>query len=547
MVTSNASTESTGASPARFGPSPLTRAALAQGPRPLHQLAIQLSILARQAGALALRRAMVLVWIQQRDLADMGYSSFGAFVRERVDGSESWERALRRLLESPLEQVKTALCQGLITVRAAVNAPGQVAVDEQEAWLAEQLYRPWVDKPRRALHRVEGERAALVRRGRRLARLLLGRSATDREVDEQMVAWWCDRVPAQVLLDEAHATREAPPVRELDWRWCARGAPAETLVGPWSEPETLDEALAQLELVQGLQRKRRALLAHAWAVFDGEQGWRQLAYDSAERFAREVLDWSPSTAARYRKLGWRLEWCPELREAVEEWLEVERAEALLPVLEGRRGRTERWLALMRRIGGTELRRALRAPGDARVTMRDYEAAIAAADAWESKNSSSAGGGSSSAGGDASIRVALPHPEPTPRQLRRPMRVADDVVEAARWLLETVQVPAQRGFGKVKERDRYRCQNPECGRLGLRSHAHHEIPRSEGGADAMSNGITLCPACHLRLVHALAPQGGPRLTVHSVVVEGLVALLWTWADGRRVLQFREWPGRGPRFG
>jgi hypothetical protein len=49
-----------------------------------------------------------------------------------------------------------------------------------------------------------------------------------------------------------------------------------------------------------------------------------------------------------------------------------------------------------------------------------------------------------------------------------MAVHPDQQEAAAWFLENVKPEPQRGFGKVKERDRFVCQNPECGRRTLRA-------------------------------------------------------------------------------
>ena len=64
----------------------------------------------------------------------------------------------------------------------------------------------------------------------------------------------------------------------------------------------------------------------------------------------------------------------------------------------------------------------------------------------------------------------------------------------------MKIEPQRGFGNVKERDNFTCRNPECGRRSLRVQAHHIVFRSDGGSDDLGNGITLCPVCHLRLVH-----------------------------------------------
>jgi len=102
-------------------------------------------------------------------------------------------------------------------------------------------------------------------------------------------------------------------------------------------------------------------------------------------------------------------------------------------------------------------------------------------------------------------------------------------------VEEAKLPPQRGFGKVKERDGYRCTNPECMRLSLRNEGHHLVMRSEGGSDAEENGTTVCRVCHLRGIHA------GKIVVEQVVVGGAGALLWTYPEGRRVLVFRTLPG------
>jgi len=52
--------------------------------------------------------------------------------------------------------------------------------------------------------------------------------------------------------------------------------------------------------------------------------------------------------------------------------------------------------------------------------------------------------------------------------------------------------------KVYQRDGYRCRN--CDRKGgangnLELHAHHVVPKSQGGSDETENLITLCKHCH----------------------------------------------------
>jgi len=57
--------------------------------------------------------------------------------------------------------------------------------------------------------------------------------------------------------------------------------------------------------------------------------------------------------------------------------------------------------------------------------------------------------------------------------------------------------------KVLKRDNHRCQN--CGREGgnqgpAELHAHHVVPRKDGGSDKVSNLRTLCKECHNAIHH-----------------------------------------------
>ncbi|MFZ5477761.1 MAG: HNH endonuclease [Myxococcota bacterium] len=111
--------------------------------------------------------------------------------------------------------------------------------------------------------------------------------------------------------------------------------------------------------------------------------------------------------------------------------------------------------------------------------------------------------------------------PAPRH----QAVHRDLPAAARWYVANLQPAPQRGCGKVKERDRYRCRNPEDRRPTLRAHAHHKDPRSEGGSDADGNLVTACEACYLRGIHG----GFIRLEDRGDV------LIWHYAGGRRVFE------------
>lgn len=53
---------------------------------------------------------------------------------------------------------------------------------------------------------------------------------------------------------------------------------------------------------------------------------------------------------------------------------------------------------------------------------------------------------------------------------------------------------------VKRRDRYKCQMPKCLYKGRILHSHHILRYVDapGLRYTISNGITLCPACHKKI-------------------------------------------------
>lgn len=57
--------------------------------------------------------------------------------------------------------------------------------------------------------------------------------------------------------------------------------------------------------------------------------------------------------------------------------------------------------------------------------------------------------------------------------------------------------------QVYQRDRYKCGNcqAEGGPYGdTEVHAHHIVPKSQGGSDRFGNLVTLCADCHARVHH-----------------------------------------------
>ena len=201
---------------------------------------------------------------------------------------------------------------------------------------------------------------------------------------------------------------------------------------------------------------------------------RAWGYRTVEEFCRLALGVSARSLQRYAELGCSLRRHPALGS-----LPLTKAEAIARVARDRD--VGRWVAVAGRVGVTELVAAVahvEAGADPEVLLGAYELAMAA----------------------TTTTVALATVTRTPPPAPVTDRVHLDLPKAARWLLFQVEVPRQRGFGKVKKRDDFICSTPECRRRAIRNHAHHRTPRAEGGSDDAENGECDCPSCHLRLIH-----------------------------------------------
>ena len=595
--------ESTGLSPL-LGPRSVVDAALAVDTTGDESALVEgLAALARQDSALSLRLAMILAWVQRHDAACELGMSFTAFVQERVGLGTSWLRELIRLVNSPLDLVKAAACQELIPLRVAIKAANKISPQEQETWLLEALGTKQEQAQPRVLDWLNEQEAKSVSEARRLARICLGRQVSQRQVDDYIIESWRQKLPAAKILADARKP-PPPPVWEGELQInCAD--PAALLLGRWTEPTSLAHALNQIEELQALQRGRAAALARGWAMIGYYGSWVRAGYSSQWDFAREVLGWSKRTAQRQKALGWNLEWYPELDEAVRSWLDPGSATHIAHVVNEN---AARWIALAKRVGRLELRRATEdAYHDGR-TLEKYNQAIDLADEWAAGRAGHSAAAGSSAQGEIKgclsgvpaagddfrgrrateadskhrfpvlesratepggpgvnvefvcpfstpthvdhrlhsaesssnnvLKVAIPHDEGQSPQTPAMMKAPPELPKAARWFLDEVKLPPQHGFSKVKQRDKFKCQNPECGRSTLRTEAHHIHWRSRGGSDDLEeNGITVCRLCHLRGIHTGANGESPRITVERVVLKQATALLWSYADGRQVLAFQ----------
>lgn len=465
----------------------------------------RLHALAAASSALDLRLARVLAWLRVQDLAPLGYPGWLSFTREHVGWGEAWIRSLIRLVRSGLGQILRAASEGRISLTVAVTAPSTCAPEAQAQWLAAAEAGAQPARPRRPSGAsstvAPGEADSLaIWHARHRVRLLEGLPVTDREADNRMLAWWRTGQPEDLV---ARALAPAPPPRSApgdsapEWEFAD---PADVLVGRWRTPSDVEGAMALLAGVQAARRGRAIELGRLYERVVRGGLHRSWGFRDVESFCQATMGLSARSLQRHRELGRTLRRLPALAHAR---LSLQRVAVIGRVAVEHD--VERWVAVAGRTPVAELERAVEqveAGADPGALLEAYEQVMAA---------------TTQTVGLAAVQAPVP-PRPTDR-------VHPDLPEAARWLL-AIQLPPQRGFGRVKERDRFVCANPECRRRALRNHAHHlRFPRHlrrAGVDDTLENGACVCPSCHLRLIHA----GHAR--VERGVVDGVgPALIWTF--------------------
>jgi hypothetical protein len=464
----------------------LTAVALTGGNPPIDDQAQKTECLDRMmelvdAGqALDLRLARLLAWFKKQDLAPLGVPSYTAFCAERIEWKSTWLRQLVRLASSDLPCVKAAVCLGALPMTVAVLAPSQTDAQDEAYWLIRALdgqVRP-VRRMREAVQKVTLERAEAktVHRARQLARLCMGRPVSDEVADRFVLSAFRQQRDGAEILAEARETPPAPD-QSLLQSWCDKADPATRLIGPWETPADLHHGLKLLKAVQHARRHRIVELGYLYSRVASERLYRQWGFESLAEMCREAFDLSVRTLERYRLLGDNASMLPEIGRALAHGLELQRAETLSNIAE--ESTVERWLAIAKRTGTQELTRAAQLAADigAEPVLQAYEQAMA------------------STTETVALRAAN-----TPPKAPNYLVVHPELVEAAIWFLDQVKPERQYGFGKVKERADYTCENPECGHRSLRIHSHHIVFQSHGGSNDPSNAVALCPACHLRLIH-----------------------------------------------
>lgn len=410
----------------------------------------------REVHALDVELAWVLAWLRGQPLETLGYTSWESFRDERVDWAEAWVREMVRLVLSGLPRVVAAVAAGEVPVGLAVQAPGWCKPEDQEAWLAKARAGKLPPRPKKTrVARIElgEEDAKIVWLARHEARLLSGLRLQDWEADAWILDAWRHR--RHDLVERALAPAPKPERARLDWD---------------DAPASLEEGLARLEVIQEARRTRALDLGAAYAHVVKKRLHRAWGYPNVEAFCVEVFGCSARTMQRYRELGEAVRRFPPLVE-----LPLTKATAVARV--ARSWDVERWVAVAKRVGVTELQAAVAHVEAGALLLEAYEEAMA----------------------KTTTTVAL---DSVKRRVPPPLtdKVFPELLTAAIWLL-SLKIPPQRGFGVVKERDDFVCSNPECRRRALRNHAHHRDWRSHGGGNEPDNGECQCGSCHLRLTHA----------------------------------------------
>jgi hypothetical protein len=171
----------------------------------------------------------------------------------------------------------------------------------------------------------------------------------------------------------------------------------------------------------------------------------------------------------------------------------------------------RWLAIARRIGVTELRRAVSWAEEATsaFVLGLYERAIAETQ-------------------DAHTWVAIKAARRrTPRPPRRISGVHPDLYDACVYYDREVELPDPKGFPSVRRREGFCCENPLCNAVSLRNQGHHWRRRRHGGSNHPTNAGCLCTPCHQRGIHGNA---------FTREIDAKGREVWTYLTGRRVMVF-----------
>jgi hypothetical protein len=473
----------------------------------------RMMLLADSEGALLLRIGEILAALSDFDERLLGHTSYRGLLQNEVDFDRSWAIRLRNFARSQLVAIKVAVCRNIIPMSAAVEAPTDLTLEGQLAWIegvrsgdirTKKKKKKSKREPRVLID--DSEAARIVHAATKRARTIRGGNCSDAAARRDIRKAFHDKADGREIIRKALEPREPRP-KEPPIDWNAITDPAAELLGPRRVPIDVHDGRRILRELLYDYRIRTIELGLLYQQVVDRKLYRVFNFGSIEEMVRESFTVSVRTLQNYRDRALDLAIYPELLQALEQGMDFGRVMAVCEV--ATEDNVDRWLAIAKRMTVMELRRAVSwaHETEGELVLSSYENAIAetkGAHQW------------------VAIRAA--------RREERPPRWIEgaepDLVEACKWYLENVRIPKQHGFQEVKERASWICENPRCYCLTIRMDSHHRLWRSRGGTNESSNGRAVCKPCHLRGIH---PHEVVRIDADEKGRD-----VWSYADGLQIV-------------
>jgi hypothetical protein len=424
------------------------------------------------------------------------------------------ERLARRLRDLPL--IRDAVRGGLITPRKA-EVISTVAKGNEPYW----LFRGQGSTVRELKAEVSGprdpdeeqwfnlsilvspEKRELLELGLALAGMVLEKPTASRC---ERIEAWCqeymgtrqapedDHIDDLMFTPEDNLESQKEHLENLHERW-ADLAKAPPVQAP-AESGEIDPWRIDRELKGHVEARRRWDEAFGQLVmlFQSIRGWDLLGFASFGQYCEEQLGMSERAVAQRAALERGLVRHPLLRQALaDRRLGYEKARLI--ARDAPPEEVPGWIEKGEQLTCIELRRKLQDQAEAKMCARGQF------NVWMPESIASLLKGTFRA-----LRASAKRWTWAEDCLAA---LAAHFIQTHQHLLKQAKTLQQR----VRARDRHLCQVPGCGRRAV--HAHHIIPRSQGGTDDEWNLVSLCASHHLNGIH------GGRIRVTGRAPDALV--------------------------